>query len=191
MKTTSATLNQISPLGGDKGGLPLTPTQAPISKRSLALIPALLLVLAASLLNCALAQSNPNVIMAFERGTSGIHNTGGTTHILSFNVSGSDTLLVVGWAHDDNGHVTSVTYNGVSMSSIADQSVARTTGGQALRTGMFYLLNPAAGTHDLALTRNISSATMDFTVALYTGVKQSGQPDTSTSRRFGRSSANV
>ena len=47
MKTTSATPNLVPLLGEDKGGVPSTPTQSPISKGNLALIPSFLMVLAA------------------------------------------------------------------------------------------------------------------------------------------------
>ncbi len=161
-------------------------TFRPRLKPSFALIPALLLAFIAVLLNqSAVAQlSQTNGFIGFERGTSGRLNTGGTTRQVPFDVSGSNTLLIVGWAHDGGSSVTSVTYDGISMTSLADQTVA----GTGFRTGMFYLLSPTAGTHDLALIRNTSGATMVYTVALYTGVKQSGQPDAVTSGTVGGTS---
>jgi len=59
MKTTSATPNLVPLLGGDRGGLPLTPTQAPISQRRVALIPALLLALLALFSATAITKAQP------------------------------------------------------------------------------------------------------------------------------------
>lgn len=146
-------------------------------KRSLALIPALLLALICGWFSVGLVET-ANASIAFERGVSGWLNTGGTTRTIQFTVTGTNTLLVVGWGHDVSS-VTSVTYNGVPMTSIADQSVAGDV--SLLRAGMYYLLNPTVGTNDLVITRNTSINTMDYSVALYTGVKQSGQPDAVTS----------
>jgi hypothetical protein len=63
----------------------------------------------------------------------------GTSGILSFTTSGNDRMLVVSVAE---AAPTGITYNGVSMTK-ATSTVA---------TSVWYLINPASGTHDISVT---------------------------------------
>ena len=94
--------------------------------------------------------------IALERSANGILNTGGTSRTIPFTVTGSNTLLLVGWGHDDLGKVTSVTFNGVPLVSLAVQQFD-TFRDKDFNVGLYYLLSPSPGTHDLVINRDISS----------------------------------
>ncbi len=69
--------------------------------------------------------------------------------------SGTNTVLIVGLATEDTSTtslaVSAITYNGVTMTPVASSTA--TAGSSTLdRTQLFYLLNPAAGAHTVAVT---------------------------------------
>jgi len=73
---------------------------------------------------------------------------GATSGVLSHDVSGSDTILIVGIGHEYIGetYITGVTYNGTAMTRLEGlTSYTRT-----YDLNVWYLLNPDAGTHDIA-----------------------------------------
>jgi hypothetical protein len=110
-------------------------------------------------------------------GASDLGNNGGTTNTLSTSYtvgSGSNRLLAVGLIGDSFGgsdDITSVTYNGVSMTLAAKH----TTGGER-NTYLYYLLNPASGSNTVAIT-STNTHYLLAGAADYDGVRQSGQPD--------------
>ena len=69
--------------------------------------------------------------------------------------TGTNTVLIVGLATEDTSTtslaVSAITYNGVAMTAVASSTA--TAGSSTLdRTQLFYLLNPAAGAHTVAIT---------------------------------------
>lgn len=88
--------------------------------------------------------------------------------------TGSNLLLVVGVCLTDSGSDPTATYNGVSMTKIASQ----TGSGSGDRVILFYLINPATGTHSVTITETGTLVSSGGGISL-TGVKQSAQPDAS------------
>jgi len=69
--------------------------------------------------------------------------------------SGTNNVLIVGLATEDTSTtslaVSAITYNGVAMTAVPSSTA--TAGSSTLdRTQLFYLLNPAAGAHTVAVT---------------------------------------
>lgn len=85
---------------------------------------------------------------------------------LSHTCSGSDRILLV-YVHDPNQGT--LDYNGTSMTQL---------GSWANNNGLFYLINPDSGAHTITLTTAAASL-MRIISASYTGVNQSGFPDSS------------
>lgn len=83
--------------------------------------------------------------------------------------SGSDRLLVVSCFGDLTDTLTSVTYNGVSMTLL---SKALTPADRY--NYLFYLLNPALGANTVQIN---GPSVIRGVSASYTGVAQTGQPD--------------
>lgn len=92
----------------------------------------------------------------------------------SHTITGTDTFLVVyGWVNNSSDSVTSVTYNGVSMTRLNDVT---TYNGGGNRAYLYYLFAPDTGTHNIVatLTGSYSSAWIGES---YTGASQSTFPD--------------
>jgi hypothetical protein len=92
---------------------------------------------------------------------------------LSFTVTGSNTLLIVGAvANSGTPNISGATYNGVAM-----------TAGTKAQTFAypFYLVGASTGTNNIIVScsGNCSGA-MRIVASSYTGVAQSGQPDAAT-----------
>jgi len=85
----------------------------------------------------------------------------------SHTCTGTNLILIVGVYDGFNG---TLDYNGVSMTQL---------GTWQNNTGLFYLINPATGTHTVTLTTSNSGTTFRMVAASYTGVKQTGFPDSS------------
>lgn len=86
----------------------------------------------------------------------------------SFTVTGTDTFLAVVLTH--NTTINSVTYAGVALTKLTTQS--------SLNYGVldfWYLIAPATGANTLAIDGNADF--VSATWASYTGVKQTGFPD--------------
>lgn len=96
----------------------------------------------------------------------------------SHSCTGSNLVLVVScYAITDT--VTSVTYNGVSMTQINKTSFPG-SGRQGVY--LYYLINPATGSNTVLVTGGTGLG-----AASYTGAKQSGQPDAFASNSFSAS----
>lgn len=94
-------------------------------------------------------------------------NSKSWTHV----VTGTNTFLVVeAYSFSDLSSATA-TYNSVSMTAINTQSNA----GSGVFVRTFYLINPTTGSHTITVTD--SGISLGGIAASYTGVKQSGQPD--------------
>lgn len=108
--------------------------------------------------------------IAFDTSTIGGSGTASYSHTCT----GTNLALFV--AIDDvNANVTGVTYNGVSMTLL--NSVARTsTFGSTVY--IYYLLSPATGSNTVSISKTSGTAYTSI-AASYTGVSQSGMPDSS------------
>jgi len=91
--------------------------------------------------------------------------------------TGTNLLLLVGvLTNDTSDLVTGATYNGVTM----------TRGGGQLASGAgyfgcwYFLINPATGTHNIVVSRSTTDL-IGCMGSSYTGVKQTGFPDSSAS----------
>ena len=93
----------------------------------------------------------------------------GSTHTCT----GSNLILFVAVTEQGNPGTPTATYNGVSMTSLGTQSYSNGS------FTLFYLLNPATGSHTVSVSSGADSKTNVNTS--YTGVKQTGQPDASSS----------
>ncbi len=100
-----------------------------------------------------------------------------SSQTLSHTCTGSNRFLLVGIGHngDSSDLVTGVTYNSVSMTRVGTDLA---TG--SFRVYLYYLINPASGTHDVVVSMSAASFTK-VAATSYTGALQSGQPDSSGS----------
>ena len=106
-------------------------------------------------------------------------SSGGST--FAHTCSGNDRLLVASvQAYPANDTISGVTYNGVSMTLIAKR--ANTSG---VYDYLFYLLNPASGTHDVVIS---GTGLFDDAVCSYTGV---GYLDSSNTNQASSSTFSV
>lgn len=127
--------------------------------------------------------------MAIAFDNSSIGTGSGTTVTFSHTVAGSNTILFVGVCSRNTGFVqsadvvTGVTYNGVAMTQITKVNV------QVYEyIYLFYLLAPAAGTNSIIVSRGAPVSGGINLIGLsssYTGVQQSGQPDSSNTNGTG------
>lgn len=102
-------------------------------------------------------------------GSSGVSATLTWSHTCT----GSNLILFVGVSCATSRTINSVTYNSVGMTSIAS---VNTSGGNTV--ALYYLLNPATGANNIAVTLDASGSQIN-SAASYTGAKQSGVPDAS------------
>lgn len=114
--------------------------------------------------------------MALSFDASAVGTVNASSLTFSHTCTGNNLVLFVG-VGDITGtgtwHITGVTYNGVAMTEISHTGNA---GGEV--AGLFYLINPATGIHNVV----ISSSTTDFLRGIsssYTGASQVSQPDSS------------
>jgi hypothetical protein len=117
--------------------------------------------------------------IAFDAQSNGIQNTGGLTCTVSHTVTGTNCLLLVACFNDTTGGlptVTGATYNGVAMTQALSVAAPRPSNDY-----LFYLINPAVGTHNIVVTRSAGTNTLEVAAASYTGVSQTGFPDAQTS----------
>lgn len=112
--------------------------------------------------------------ISFDNATAGSKTTGSPLTISHSNTAGNLAIVGVGVPVADA--ITGVTYNGVAMTLIGKQSSLESAGGRF--EYMFYLLAPATGTSNVAITSTGTEA-IYATVATYTGVLQT-IPDNST-----------
>jgi hypothetical protein len=115
--------------------------------------------------------------ITFDAATDGGNVNPGTSLTWSHTCTGSLLILFVGFNGDNIGaadDITSVTYNGVSM-TLAAKQINPASGGDR-DTYLYYLLGPATGAHNVVISCTSSHVLQGGAVS-YTGVKQSGQPD--------------
>lgn len=98
-----------------------------------------------------------------------------TSVTVAHTCSGSDRILFVGlWVQINSDVVTGVTYNGVAMTQVGKVVNAGT---EALY--LYMLVAPASGTNNIVASKT-GSELIQLGAASYTGAKQTGQPDAST-----------
>lgn len=116
--------------------------------------------------------------IAFDAASTGTKNSVTLTALtVSHTCTGSDLILWVGCAANSGDYISTgtVTYNGVSMTQAVKQVASGTN-----YTYLYYLINPATGAHNIVITPGTATA-LELCAASYTGAKQSGQPDNTTS----------
>ena len=112
--------------------------------------------------------------------TSNSGNTTGTlTATLSHTISGSNTILFVATINNNATPttVTGVTYNGVAMTNIGWQ---KTNTGSTLWIYLWYIINPTTGANNIVATKSGTFWGIVIKWVSFTGVKQSAQPDSSS-----------
>lgn len=84
----------------------------------------------------------------------------------AYTCTGSDLILIASVA---TGLITSMTYNGVAMTKLADNATTFLS--------YYYLQNPATGSNNIVVTRSGSpGATIDGDIMSFTGVLQGSNP---------------
>lgn len=101
----------------------------------------------------------------------------GSTQTISHTCTGSNLILVVGFltyriAGTANS-VTGVTYNGVAMTQYGVLERAATSEYQY----MYYLVGPSTGANNIVVSTSNTLDAFQCSNASYTGVQQTGQPD--------------
>lgn len=109
---------------------------------------------------------------AFGAGTTVSPGTGPITW--SHTCNGSDRLLLVHMCVQNSNLVTAITYNGVSMTKLLGPT------GLYATQEIWGLLNPATGSNTVSVTFT-GNIYVGGCSTSYTGVKQTGLPDASTS----------
>ena len=113
--------------------------------------------------------------IAFDAATNGGWDESSLT--FPHTTSGNDRILfvyAVAYDSPDGDVLTGITYGGVAMTPIDKKGMQATVMGY-----LYYLINPATDENDVI----VSSSSADYLQAgavSYTGAKQSGQPDAST-----------
>jgi hypothetical protein len=116
----------------------------------------------------------PAVSIALD-STSSAGNTGINSLSWPHTCSGTNRILFVALNLNNTAvGITSVTYNGVSMTNIDN-----ITSGSSIRTLLYYLINPTSGTNTVAMTTNNGNIVIEGVAASYTGASQFSQPDAS------------
>lgn len=117
-------------------------------------------------------------LIAFDLATNMSVTNTSATHTFSHTCTGSNVILFVHAFNQSNADtITSCTYNGVAMTLITKQ-----VNSTDRFLYMFYLINPATGANNVVITANTSANNIGGGASSYTGVKQLGQPDASTSK---------
>lgn len=105
--------------------------------------------------------------IAYDNSSKGDQGSGATLTFSHTTGSGSNRLLLV-QAHIAEGTLNGITYNGVSLTSVAN-----VTGGDmgTTRGVLFRLINPDTGTYNVVITQS-SSNSIEGAALSYTGVHQ-------------------
>jgi hypothetical protein len=122
--------------------------------------------------------------IAFDAATDGGFSTG-TSHTFAHTCTGSDRLLFVGIAGDHpsgSDDITGVTYNGAAMTLVAKEANA----GLDRILYLYVLIAPATGANNVVVSATNVHDIFAGAVS-YTGAKQTGQPDNSTTNVSGAS----
>ena len=115
-------------------------------------------------------------------------NLGALTIAMDNSASTGNNLLLCFTRNNNNisgtSHVSGVTWNGVSLTNatLGGNSVIYGRASSKDEFRVWYLINPDVGAHNLVITSNNSEAvTVEGLAAFYSGVSQTGFPDSSNS----------
>lgn len=117
-------------------------------------------------------------MIAFDALSEGDAGSAGTSYSLSHTCSGSSRVLIVHILTSENmggDIVTGVTYNSVTMTRLTTATIA--SGLQ--RIYQYYILAPSTGANNITVSTSTNSQP-SVRASSFTGVKQSGFPDAST-----------
>ena len=120
--------------------------------------------------------------IAYDTSTDGGLVNPGTSLTWSHTVTGTHPILWVGVFGDTVAgdatcaKITGVTYNSVSLTQVPTNSPVQTPGDRCAY--LFYLAGPATGAHNVVVSAS-SSIVIAALASSYTGVKQTGIPDSS------------
>ena len=114
-------------------------------------------------------------MIAYDSSANGSNVNPGTSLTWSHTCTGADRILFVftRGGNSEGDKVTGATYAGVAMTALS-QSVT-TPGSAQQKVRGFYLLNPALGANNVVVS--LTSGFLAGVSSSYTGVKQSGFPD--------------
>ena len=109
--------------------------------------------------------------IVYDNSTAG----GNGNSTFSHTCTGSNLLLIVAFTSDSSsGTPNTCTYNGVSMTPVSNYLISNYNN----NLDLFYLYAPATGSHNVVYSDSSSSHRAGMAIS-YTGVKQSGFPDSS------------
>jgi hypothetical protein len=114
--------------------------------------------------------------ISFDSATTSSFVNPGTSVTYSHTCSGINRILFVLVTGSSSTTTFSATYDGVSMTQIG----SIVSSAEGVKRALFYLIAPNSGAHNIVATAN-GAAYMDSLAHSYTGAKQSGQPDVSSS----------
>lgn len=109
--------------------------------------------------------------IAYDTSTANAFTASATSTTFSHTCTGSDLILWVGVSIRPTRTISSVTYNGVTMTQSGNNSF---TG--AVDNYLYYLVNPATGANDVVVTQSASDTFNTCSIS-FTGASQSVQPD--------------
>jgi len=122
----------------------------------------------------AIAYDNSDSFMADQTGT----------HTKSFTVATGACLFVVG-----SQHLSSITYNGASLTKLTDFTPAITDGNEQI-VKVFWLSNPSSGSNTLDCTVSAGN-TSPISMISYTGLDTTTQPENSSNKFTNNGLANT
>ncbi len=113
--------------------------------------------------------------IAFDNSSSG-SGVGSSTFSWNHTCAGSNRILLIGifWRKTSAQTLNSVTYNGVAMTQIGTDI---NNGLSNINYSVFYIIAPAVGPNTILATWSASIIIFSGVSLSYTGVKQTGQPD--------------
>lgn len=110
--------------------------------------------------------------IAFDATDPGSQGAGSTTHSWSHTCTGSNLMLIVSAISDNNvDSITGVTYNSVALTKLASAQISG-----ARYVYLWYLIAPATGANTVVVTSSGTEYSGGRSIS-YTGVKQTGFPD--------------
>lgn len=112
-----------------------------------------------------------SMAIAFDSAASKSQDSS-TTNTFAHTVSGSNRIILVG-CMTTNGTITGVTYNGVALTQVIDNTTGGTTFNHMY---LFYLIAPATGTNNVIVTSS-GSGSVYAASSSYTGVAQTSPID--------------
>lgn len=117
-------------------------------------------------------------MVTYDNSYTGASIAGVNSQTTSYTVgTGANRILVVGtWSTTTSNDVSGITYAGVAMTQVGT-GIANSTDGYIT---MWYLLNPTSGANNIVVSLSDSAAHFNSFGASYSGAKQSGQPDASS-----------